>query len=306
MKKLICALLALCVLAGLAACDPGGTPDVTAEALTKANGEKALLAAHENWSNVYRAEFGQNDNCVVTKDCTFVEFPQDRFSILKIGGEEWYYLDIYAGGKPVFYHWYAMTDEEREQIAFDESGFRNLLDPKTTPKETVTEIRDNRDGTLTVTTEATPDAWLGDGERSLFPDDVWDCDHVKCVYFVDKRTLELRSSRAYFVKGDRQTLIGDIGVSYDTPLPDKMTEMLEAVETFKNADPKDRFLLTVVYNAGTPQEERFSTTLVKKQPMTLQQRAGYALYRDPEGTKPFTGKFGEGDVVLYAFPKEAT
>ncbi len=120
---------------------------------------------------------------------------------------------------------------------------------------------------------------------------------------MDKRTLELRSSRAYFVKGDRQTLIGDIGGSDDTQLPNKMTEMLETVETFKNADPKDRFLLTVVYNAGTPQEERFSTTLVKKQPMTLQQREGCALYLDLKKTLPFTGEFPDGDVILYAFPE---
>ena len=305
MKRAIALLLLFFLIVGLTACELGGVPNVTIEALTAANSEAALLAAHESWLNTYRAEFAQSDNSFVTKEGTFAEFPQNGFSVLTVDGEEWYYIDNYEGGEPVFYHWFAMTDAEREEYAFRTGDYRNILDQTTTLQETIRECRSNGDGTLTVTTEVDAASWLGDGDRSLFPDELWNADCIRCVYLADRKTLAVRSSRAYYVKGEKETLIGSIGVVYDAPMPEKMAKMLKTVEAYKNAAPNEKFLLTVVYNAGTPAEERFSTTLVKNAPITLQARKDHALYSDPERTLRFTGKFPKdgGDVTLYAFPK---
>ena len=302
MKRFAALLLALCLLASCAGCAGGSKEKITMQKLMAVNSREKLLSMHQNYACTHESAYGARSEFFVEKDYVFVDFLNGT-AVKTDGTEEWYCIDdnMKQGKSPIAYRWYAMGDEEKAKRQFDVRDYKNLFDPVVSPQETIVGQKAEGD-VLAVTTLLETEKIYQDTPAESFPEAVRASDHVKSVYRVDRKTLELRSITCSTLTGETEAPYYTLEVSYDAPQPSRLSKLLEVEGKAVDAPQEEKQTFTVVYDPGTAKEERYSVSLPKGQPLLLEHREGYELYSDPAKTRLFDGNVGTEDVTIYGFP----
>ncbi len=278
--------------------------DITIEDLVAANTRDAIFARHATVMETRRndaygmrslfatpdlsyAEFGENEEILSTKDGVWAQLPVDEQPTL-------------------VYQWYAMSDEEAAISEMAANGFSGILDEASAEYETIEKVVDNGDGTLTITAVVNLETFKEFDEiRRAQVAELPEGAELLEVYVVDKNTLESKRSSECVRQDGVETMLGENSVEYDVDQPQRVTEMLSSIEEFRSATVNDPKTVTVIYDAGTPQEQQYSITVDEKYGVTPILRDGYNyLYSDAERTHEIVDDTISGDTTIYAFATE--
>ena len=283
MKRIVPILLALCLCAGLWGVK--AQENVTIEQLVSVNRRDAVFARHG--SLLAHGEIGDTgtENQFYTKDLIYF---QDHGYIVT-PGEEWFYVER-NGQKALYYKWYVMSDEEKAEITRPFESYVPILIEDLALLEKIRSVSDNGDGTLTVTAELNEDntdkvmAATGMAKpRGM------DYAYARYIYVVDARTLEIQSSQMFFVLGNNAYPQNAWTFTYDAKAPEDVPVALSLIAAIQAGKQKEPFTYTVVYDAGTDGEERFSCTLSADTGVYFQTRKTYdAVFTDAEMTAPLS------------------
>ena len=292
---LVLALVLLCAVGAAAAYD---AETVTAEAVAEANSREALLAAHE--SARLETVFSLWGRSVTYSTRDYVFYDSDgEVSLYDAAGGWSFYTD--DSGRHVRYEWAAVEEATDGELYLTAEP---VFNSDTLYSFTVEAVRDNGDGTLTMTLA---------GEEGGFPalleyvdaaDQDIPADAREMIDVVlDAETLEIQSSDDYGVRTDGERMVVHSNVvTYDAPEPEAAAEIRAASAAFRAGTPADPRTVTVVYDAGTPYAHSFSLTADRSFKVHPNTYLGYDLwYLDPERTQVFSGTAGDSDVTIYAF-----
>ena len=283
---------------------PAADPEsLTIEALVAANAPEAVFARHQTLFCTVSDRFDG--------DWYFCAEPGRYFESNYIGTDnlvdddgDWYLTDSGDGERSLSRVWFVMSDEEREAVEVRPEDLSSVIDLDTTLTETLVDVTDNGDGTLTVTTRKNAeDTRAGlEAKGAEIPEEYRGAEE-EVVYLLAADTLEILSFQEYFVVGEERSLFNVTAACYDTELPEAFAEIQAAKEAYLADDASDTKTITVVYDALTPAEESFSFTAPRDVRVQMVFREGYEhQYADPEGTVPFDGTPDEdGNYVIYFF-----
>ncbi len=255
--------------------------------VVQANTREALLANHTGvfYTVTWPLDEGGNYACYL-EDGFYYE-TCDAYSFLADEQGEWY--EEYEDGKTLSkYAFFAMSDEERDarRTYYFEAC---PVDTENTLLEQVVDIRPNDDGTLSLTTQQEAGAY-----DDLVPEEYHGLP-VEFSYILDGETAEIRVMKDQLVRGEERIDACITEVTADAARPEGMERLLALRAAHEDLDPADAWTATVVYDAGTEAEQRYSVQLRLDVEVYFVFRDGYEeVSRErPEGTK---------DLVLYAGP----
>ena len=290
---LVLALVLSCASGALAAYDVGA---VTPEAVAEANSRAALLANHE--SIRLETEFSLWNKTVVYNAKDYVYYQPDEELYDAAGGWEIVTDDT---GRYVRYNWDAVEGSTAGELYLTADSVFNSA---TLFNFTVEGVRDNGDGTLTMTLAGEEGGFTEllesiDAADPLIPADA----REKVDFLLDAETLEILSSEDYGVRTDGERMVVHRNVvTFDAPEPEGAAEIRAASAAFRAGVPADPRTITVVYNAGTPSEHSFTLIADRSfmvHPITYY---GYDLwYSDAERTQVFESTDGSSDMTIYSF-----
>lgn len=283
---------------------PAADPEsLTIEALVAANAPEAVFARHQTMFCTASDRFNGDWYFCAEPGRYFESNYGDALYLVDDDGD-WYLTDSGDGERLFSLVWFVMSDEEREAVRFHPEDFSSVIDPVTTLTEKITDVTDNGDGTLTVTTRMNAEDFRAAmaAKGAEIPEEYRGAEE-EVVYLLAADTLEILSFHEYFVVGEERSLFNVTAACYDTELPEAFAEIQAAKEAYLADDASDTKTITVVYDALTPAEESFSFTAPRDVRVQMVFREGYEhQYADPEGTVPFDGTpDADGNYVIYFF-----
>ena len=272
---------------------------VTVEALAAANAPEAVLSRHENADSV-ASVFGENSFTAYYEKGLFYQCTVNNDSDVLFGERGgWYYSDDDGDGEvELCFAWLAMNEEEAiERGDVRAEQLCAFVSQDVTPRETLLSVEQNTDDVFTVTTEMTPEDSLNELER-MWPDrpEEYLEGTVRCAYVVAADTLELLALREYVRLNDELVLFFVACACYDTERPEGVDFYLAQEEALLSESAEERTLITVIYDAGTEQEESYSILVSDPELVTPVFRSGYSV--DPAA--PEGVYLEDGSWVIYA------
>ena len=214
--------------------------------------------------------------------------------------DNWRYVDV--NGENVFsLDWYAMSEEERGELIWKPEHLFPRLAEDFLLKEQIADLAVNEDGTLTLTLGLNAEdlAAIQESLGNSLPEDCAGMEYMS-VFTLAPETLELLTLEEYTILGEEKTRLVRTEIEYDAEQPEQAAEMLALAEDFRTSEPEDARTITVVYHAGSDEEERFSVSVDNKYRVVPFLREGFGLFSDPEGTELFPGSDEAVDRTLYA------
>ena len=270
-------------------------PSVTIEELVAVNKQEAVFSKHKNVLVTFYGGF--NATCkrqYRSLDYAWIEFEDG--CVLIDHEHSWLMTkDLFAMDV------YAMSEED---AAKRQPRIEQYLPPVITDEtidEEITEVRKEKDGTLLIRTYM-------DLEKSIKRHMEYNYSYEyieyeeESYYTVDAKTLEIKEGEYYFLKGEDEILVAAEIYDYDAEMPNEMKEMIqradEYMEALKNPleNPK---VVTIVYDAGTDKEERYSVTVDQDQMIRYYLKTGYVEDTDKAES---TTKDGTLYLTKYAVP----
>ena len=276
---------------------------ITMDALIEANSTQSLLSRHKS----LLLEYGSADSG--EKDCLYLDadylYQRVGYSNVVVDYDEIWQVDDVDGGKAFYYCWFAMDEAEEKESRTTPSDFE-FLDTVNTSREIIADIRDNRDGTLTLTTllgaEDTKESMEYYGQE--YPEGAFRVEQ-RMEYVVDAKTLEIQASTTTMVVDGEDGDVTLITITYDVDRPDNLTSLAALIRELPRSGKTDSRTIKVVYDYGTDQEQTYEIVVgYDYRVITNVRRGYYSVYSDPEKTNAYEGDGGEGDVTIYAFAGE--
>ena len=276
---------------------------ITMDALIEANSTQSLLSRHKS----LLLEYGSADSD--EKSCLYLDadylYQRVGYSYVVVDYDEIWQVDDVDGGKAFYYCWFAMDEAEERESRTIPSDFE-FLDTDNTSREIITDIRDNKDGTLTLTTllgaEDTAESMEYDDEE--YPEGVSRVEQ-RMEYVVDAKTLEIKASSTTMVVDGEDGDVTLITITYDVDRPDELTSLAALIKELPNSEKTDPRTVKVVYDYGTDQEQTYEIVVEHDYRVITNVRRGYySVYSDPDKTNAYGGDSGEGNVTIYAFAGE--
>lgn len=270
-------------------------PSVTIEELVAANNQEAVFSRHKNVLVTFYGGFDATDKQqYISEDLAWILF--ENGSVLVDHEHSWLMTnDIFAMDV------YAMSEEEaaKRQIRVE-----NYLPPvlaDDTIQEEVTEVRNNKDGTLLIRTYLDLEKSIRKHIEHDYSYEYIDLEE-EFYYTVDAKTLEIKEGEYYLLKGEDEILVAGVIYDYDADMPNDMKEMVERAEEYKEAlkhTPANPKIVTVIYDAGTDKEEKYSVTVDQEQMIRYFLKNGYVEDTDKAES---TTKDGTLYLTKYAVP----
>jgi len=302
MKKIIAVILALVLCLGLiAGCGKAKTPDITIEQLYKANTKEELFKQGDiiHTKNTFHTEYGDDYETCLTKDTFYYSYENDYVisGFLKTEETDYdYSYDKKSGEERFFQRVYFMSDEDKKEYR-PPLEKENLYGSDFTT-QVIKDIKDNGDGTYTITAEYNPAILFDDG---YLPEE-FEGGNVKDIITVNKDSLRIIKSEDIIVTKDGKEIpYSTSEISFAESVPELQKKMEERAATVGKEDPR---MVTMVYDYGTEKQAIYQVQLDKKTHCYMFTLDKYALFADQDGTTEFVGNKGMdlGDVVIYAFP----
>ena len=278
--------------------------NITMEALYEANDIGALLSNHNSWA----ALFSSSDSDETTYIYRDREYLFERFndeSCYIISKEETWQWDYSEDNQTLYYYWYAMDEKEEQEMRMVPSDYI-LLDKEYFSKETIENVQENEDGTLTLTTmlnsEDTKEYMSTYGLE--YPEG-HDTVEQKSVYVVDAKTLEIASISMTTVMDGEDGAFSLVEITPGADRPDELTEALVRIDEAKNDEKTETRTARVIYDYGKDEEQSFEMVAGRSYRVVVTTRDGYDyLYTNPEKTEIYDGGDGVSDMTIYAFTEE--
>ncbi len=301
--------------------DEGEEYSVTYQELIDANSNEAVFSRHKNWSS--KVEAAQDDTAVrafglygfesfarpgmlyAEKDY-YEEHTEDHHyyvNALYTRTDDYFMRKIEGEGEGYSFNWYVMTDEEKSdtrlKIGCDPDAIPILSDGAEVGEHIVS-TESNRDGTLTVTTNAPADIFPDFAE---FPD-AWKGATIDFRYIVDEATLEMEELNVRVITDEGEFPFMTQINTFDVEEPEGLAK-LEGFAEYRAMQSFDEpQKITVVYDPDTEKEESFEMSKSKMDAVSIYTREGYDLFYDKEGTDPYAGTKGMDKITVYALPVE--
>ena len=279
---------------------------VTVEALIAANLPEAIFENHQTMFVTTHDRF-DGDWCFTCAPGLYFESNYAGWNNLLDGDGNWFLEEGDDGERAFSRSWFAISDEEREAMEVRPEDLSCAVNPDTTATETLTDVTDNENGTLTVTTRMNAeDTRAGLEAKGVEITEEYLDAEKEIVYLVAADTLEILSFTEYFVTGEERSLCNITAVCYDAELPETVAEIQAMKEDYLAGGAEDVKTITVTYDPGTAAEETFSITAPRDMRVDSYFRDGYGeLYSDPEQTVLFDGTpDADGNYQIYLFAAE--
>ncbi|MBE7003732.1 MAG: hypothetical protein E7425_05520 [Ruminococcaceae bacterium] len=276
---------------------------ITMNALIEANSTQSLLARHKSLLLEYGPADSDEKNCLYL-DADYL-YQKVGYSSVVVDYDEIWQVDDVDGGKAFYYCWFAMDEAEEKERRTIPSDFE-FLDTVNTSREIIADIRDNKDGTLTLTTllgaEDTAESMEYYDEE--YPEGASRVEQ-RMEYVVDEKTLEIKASTTTMVVDGEDGDVTLITMTYDADRPDDLTSLAALIKELPHSEKTDPRTVKVVYDYGTDQEQTYEIVVEHDYRVITNVRRGYySVYSDPEKINVYGGDGGEGDVTIYAFAGE--
>ena len=276
---------------------------LTIEALAAANAPEAVLARHQTLFCTVSDRFGGDWYFCAEPGRYFESDYSGEDNLLDDDGN-WFLTDSGDGERSLSRVWFVMSDEEREAVEVRPEDLSSVIDLDSTLTEKLVDVKDNGDGTLTLTTRKnTEDTRAGLEAKGVeIPEEYRDAE-LEVVYLAAADTLEILSFTEYLIVGETRSLTNVTAACYDTELPEAVAGFRAAKEAYLADGASDTKTITVVYDALTPAEESYSLTVPRDVRVQMVFREGCERqYADPEGTVPFDGTpDADGNFMIYCF-----
>ncbi len=301
-KITIALILALAVVLSFAGCGKEKqsekeeeAPSVTIEELVAANNQEAVFSRHKNVLVTFYGGFDATDKQQYrSEDLAWILFEDG--SVLVDHEHSWLMTnDIFAMDV------YAMSEEEAAKRQVRVENYLPPVIADETIQEEITEVRKEKDGTLLIRTYL-------DLEKSIRKHITLDYSYEyidleeEAYYTVDAKTLEIREAEYYFLKGEEEILIRGEIYDYDADMPNDMKEMTQRADEYRESlrnTPANPKVVTVIYDAGTDKEEKYSVTVDQDQMIRYFLKNGYVEDTDKAES---TTKDGTLYLTKYAVP----
>lgn len=284
----------------------------------KANSRESVFEKHKNFQIVTTTaeagiEHGMiNNTRLVEKDFIYTE---EDYSDLLNKGEPLFYDTYYSSTSDYIckrgetyskflLSCYAMTKEEKDAFLFDSSTVAPMKDERDSGEKLVSAV-DNEDGIITVITslpiEKAEDFKTGVPGK-------WKDTRIEYDSFLDAETFEVKNFCAYVVTMAGRIKLYSGTFSYDVEESDR----LKSIKAFAEKIEKNTFTptnkLTVYYNYGMKNEEKYEFQRDASFYFFLSHRDGYEAFKDEKGTELIEnpGEYNADDVAevtLYMFKK---
>ena len=253
----------------------GGTKITTAD-LISANASDKLLESHEAVRMICN-DYDWSSDTYYTRDLCYIGYDDTAYII--DGDDNWQY-DKESG---IFaYMWYAMSVQEAEEARMKREYYLHQADRESPEK--VMQVKDNGDGTATVTTtmdkEMTETLLRQDYDDEL-PEDYYGST-LKHIYTIDSASEVIRSSERFLVSADKEIPFGNTEMEYDGEMPELMKTMLDEVSAYKERMQNigTEKIVTVIYDEGTDHEESFDRIVDPECQSAVMVREGYTYSDD--------------------------
>ena len=275
------------------------TDKITMEALASANAMDAVFSHHQSVFCTVGDHF-RTPWCYYYEPGLYYESVYGGGNTYLLDGKgEWHLLDI-DGESVLQTIWLAATEEEQAAALIPPEAYSSVINPESTERETLLDVTDNGDGTVTVTTRMMDEDVRTKLEEygKEYSSDM----SIECEYLAAADTLEILRILEYLVVGEERSLFLVSAICYDEAPPEKATVLQELKADYLTGTAADTRTLTVIYDAGTDAEETFELTTPQNVKVGLHFRAGYDYqYADPERTVPGIVPDDAGNCVIYAF-----
>ena len=252
------------------------SPEVM-EMVIKANGRESILENHESVYYI-AGEDGPNAYSVYFDRDGIIYVSCAAFDSLRDERGCWY--DQNPGGEEALlgYLFYAMSEEEKEARLAEALNVA-LLDASSSTEQ-VQDFGDNGDGTMSLITRASAEDTTAYLElyREDCPEELLNLPSEH-VYLLDVQTLELLREEDYILNGEERIPIDVSRTVYDAPRPAAVDRMLSLREeaVLGPDDPDNARTLTVVYDEGTQDEQRYSMQVNPEILLLYELREGYDI-----------------------------
>ncbi|MBP3205799.1 MAG: hypothetical protein J6M66_10315 [Lachnospiraceae bacterium] len=280
--------------------DSPAASGLTIEALIKANRGDVLYPKYGSVLITHEV-IGSEDKTIhyLSEDYFYEE--GEGYSFLADGEDNWEYTaNNTQGKKAMAYKWYVMDEAEKAERMILPSDYSDpVVDQIHTSKEKIQEIKDNGDGTLSVTTVLSADDMNKLDGTDFYTED------LGYEYVVNRDTLEIVSCD-YAVTGDGgETYSLHYTVSHGAAQPENMKTMLDFIKQYESEAAQETRTITVVYDAGTDKEQTYQLEADQRYFISPILRTGYDhLYDNADKTTPYAGGDGVHDCTIYAFSEE--
>lgn len=305
------ACLVLALACGASGCagtsgESESAPDfsnITTESIIAANDMRSLLARHKSVFIEFRSS-DSDEVSYVYVDADYL-YQKIGYTSVIVNNEEIWQIDDVEGEKHPYYYWFAMDEKESVEMRTTPSDY-SYIDSVYTSRETIENIQDNLDGTLTITTllnaEDTAESMSYFGQE--LPEGATKAEE-RTVYVVDGKTLENMSGSTTMVIDGKDDSVTYIEITYDVERPDDLKELEAYLKELKDGPNTSPRFVKIIYDYGTNMEQSYEITVDRDFRVITCSRSGYDyLYSDPEKTKAYEGDGGGSEVTIYAFTEE--
>ena len=309
------AVVMICGMTGCAGTSENAgndSADITIEAIVQANSRDSILSRHDNVMNTIEGDYIYTTQMYVSSDYGYDLSSEGVQRLVDADGHNWQYADV-DGTKYLAYMWFVMDDEElSEQTGhFTMDNYSApVINENTTSKETIEDVKDNGDGTLTVTTlvkaEDSAEFYKSESEDLdvEYPEEYYTNDK-QCVYIINSDSLEIVSCEESLLTEDGEEFVDRYTVVYDTEPTGDLADMIALAEEFNSEKPEDPKNLTIIYDYGTDSEQTYKLTTDQKFKVMIYLKDGYKqLYDDPEGQIIHESGSAKSDITMYTFKAE--
>ena len=265
----------------------------TFEKMYQVNSRDAVFARHKNFqlkttiADAGKA-LGMYSNTVYSeKDCFYTE---DDYS----SGTVSLFYDTFYSGSTLYYrkrldvasemyvNCYAMTEAEKKE-ALPDVGDAVFVNDGRSYGEKLISVVSNGDGTVTVLTglpiENAPDFDSGVPEK-------WKGATVEYVSVLNAQSLELIRSSTSVVATTERILLYSQEITFDVEPSENFVSLKAFAEKIENNNFNPTNKITVYYNYGTAQQEKYEFQRDGSFKIWLFSRDDYSVFKDVAGTEP--------------------
>ncbi|MBO4360841.1 MAG: hypothetical protein J5822_08180, partial [Eubacteriaceae bacterium] len=235
--------------------------------LVQANQREALLSNHKSAHSAVQFADGTSMDLYLEDGLYYGWYGE--YAALVDGQGQWYDVKPDAEEPELLVNFYAMSDEERDAML---AGLTtdSFLDDEATMKEVPVSVEDNGDGTMTLITMLDAEDYDHEGH----PEEYQDLP-MESVYIIDTSNGEILQATYSLVRGDERIPDSTTIYDYDGPRPERLQQILALREKLTADDSGATWTMTVIYDAGTEAEQRYSITLPEALDAGIVFRDGY-------------------------------
>lgn len=280
----------------------------TLDQLAAVNTIEHALANHENCYITVnlKGEKYWGTGTYQEKDMYFREYfgaPEDSYqATLYTDGRRWH-LKYDEDGKPdLTLDWLVMSDEEKYENCFKPERTVVWYDGQIYDRETVIDITEEENGTITIHTRNSDDEVQTMTDRYNLHNTKYWFATLEHEYTFDRETLELEYDKNFIgLQNGKRYIYYTTLVQYDVLPPDymKMTKATIDMALFNDSAVNKR--LTAIYDYGTAEEETFTMHYNGTYKVNVIGRDGYTAYTDANRQNVFDGNVPYEEMTLYLF-----